>query len=318
MSVKGPGNNTRQQAQMKKQSLREDGSPPVPTKDASSHIVDPQVLAAIELAIQPVLTAQANIQASQRAMSTKLDDALEELTAVRAKVSTLETAAQFSSDRMESLVSTTLPDVTTHITSIANALAMRQLEMDVHQRKWALVIDGVKGVAEEKEYDTRKACLTMADQQLKVPNTKDTGISACHRLSTNANSPIYIRFTDLQQRNSWLSHAKNLAGKNSSISISPDLPPVLRKLKKDLLDQRKKLDENIRKKSSIKYLRQWPFLILKIKDHDDLAPNISKQSIVNEVLGFNAHMEIRESIDVGGEPDKWLVETETKRSILID
>ena len=275
----------------------------MPTEDASSHIVDPQVLAAIELAIQPVLTAQANIQASQRTMNTKLDDALEELMAVRVKVSTLETAAQFSSDRMESLVSTTLPDVTTHITSIANALAMRQLEMDVHQRKWALVIDGVKSVAEEKEYDTGKACLTMADQQLKVPNVKDTRNSTCHRLTTNANSPIYLRFTNLQQRNSWLSHAKNLAGKNSNISISLDLPPVLRKLKKDLLDQRKTLEETLRKKSGIKYLRQWPFLILKIKDHDDRVPNISKQSIVNEVLGFNAHMEIREPINVGDEPE---------------
>ena len=291
---------------MKKQSPREDGSPPMPTENASSHIVDPQVLAAIELAIQSVLTAQANIQASQRAMSTELDDALDELTVVRAKVSTLETAAQFSSDRMESLVSTTLRDLTIHITSIswsiANALAMRQLEMDVHQRKWALVIDGVKGVAEEKEYDTRKACLTMADQQLKVPNVKDTRISACHRLSTNANSPIYLRFTDLQQRNSWLSHAKNLAGKNSSISISPDLPPVLRNLKKDLLDQRKKLEENIRKKSGIKYLRQWPFLILKIKDHDDRVPN--------RCGGSNRNLRTMS--------DKWLVDTETKRSTLID
>ena len=149
--------------------------------------VDPQVLCAIKLAIQPVLDAQAG-------MAKKLDEALEELATVRNKVGDLETAVQHSSDRVDTIVSNTLPAVVQHISSIATALAMRQLDLDVHQRKWGLVIDGVGGAAREKEEDTRTACLALTRDALKIPDAINTRISACHRLSPDANSAIYIPF----------------------------------------------------------------------------------------------------------------------------
>ena len=249
--------------------------------------VDPQVLCAIKLAIQPVLDAQAG-------MAKKLDEALEELATVRNKVGDLETAVQHSSDRVDTIVSNTLPGVAQHISSIATALAMRQLDLDVHQRKWALVIDGVDGAAREKEEDTRTACLALARDALKIPDAINTRISACHRLSPDANSAIYIRFTDLQQRNNWLGNAKNLAGRDTNISISPDIPPVLRQLKKDLLAQRRNLDANKRKHSSIQYIKQWPYMKLKIRNHGDQYPRVSQQTIVKDVLGLNPLVEVLE------------------------
>ena len=109
--------------------------------------------------------------------------------------------------------------------------------------------------------------------------------------SPDAKSAIYIRFTDLQERNDWLSHARNLAGKDSPVSISPDIPPVLRQLKKDLLAQRKDLDLNERRQAGIYFLKQWPFMKLKIKNKPDRLPRISQRVVVEEILGFNPTME---------------------------
>ena len=50
-----------------------------------------------------------------------------------------------------------------------------------------------------------------------------------------------VRFTDLKQRNAWLSGAKHLKNHSDKISISQDLLPVLRALKTELLGQRKDL-----------------------------------------------------------------------------
>ena len=66
----------------------------------------------------------------------------------------------------------------------------------------------------------------------------------------------------------------------------PICPPVLRKLKKDILSQRRELDENIEKKSRIHYLKLRPFVMLKIKDHPDRSPRISQDEIVKDVLGI--------------------------------
>ena len=190
--------------------------------------VDPQVLVAIKIAMQPVLDAQASIAASQNDMSRKLDNVLSELASVSNKVEALETAAQASNDRMDTVVSDALPAIVDRISSVATALAMRQMDLEVHRRKWALVIQGVEGAAKEKEEDTRAACIALARDALKVPNAMSTRVSACHRLSQDADAGIIIRFTDLTERNLWLQHTKNLKGKDKKVKIYPDLPPVLR------------------------------------------------------------------------------------------
>ena len=128
---------------------------------------------------------------------------------------------------MDTVVSDTLPAITDHISSIATALAMRQMDLEVHRRKWALVIQGVEGAAKEKEEDTRAACIALVRDALKVQTAMNTRVSACHSLSQDTDAGIIIRFTDLTERNLWLRHTKNLKGKDTKVTISPDLPPVL-------------------------------------------------------------------------------------------
>ena len=258
--------------------------------------VDPQVLEAIKIAMQPVLDAQASIAASQNDMSRKLDNALSELASVSNKVEALETAAQASSDRMDTVVSDALPAIADRISSVATALAMRQMDLEVHRRKWALVIQGVEGAAKEKEEDTRAACIALARDALKVPNGMNTRVSACHRLSQDADAGIIIRFTDLTERNLWLQHTKNLKGKDTKVTIYPDLPPVLRKLKTDVLAQRKELDPTIRKQSFVKYIKQWPYVRLSIRGQTDRNPRIAQETIVKDILGVHPHVELQEGL----------------------
>ena len=276
------------------QSKAKNGSPADNTRSAASKQgpVDPQVLKAIELAMKPVLDAQVGIAASQKDMSRKLDNALRELASVSNKVEALETAAQASSDRMDKVVADVLPAITDRISSVATALALRQMDLEVHRRKWALVIQGVKGTAKEKEEDTRAACIALARDALEVPNAVSTRVSACHRLSQDQNAGIIIRFTDLAERNLWLQSAKNLKGKDTAVTISPDLPPVLRKLKTDVLAQRKELDPNIRKHSFIKYVKLWPYIKLSIRGQPDRDPRIAKETIVKDILGENPRLEL--------------------------
>ena len=72
--------------------------------------------------------------------------------------------------------------------------------------------------------------------------------------------------------------------KGKDIKIAPVLPPILHQLKTDILNQRKELPLPVRKKSSVRYLKQWPFVKLTIKDEQDLLPRISKKVIVRNFL----------------------------------
>ena len=90
----------------------------------------------------------------------------------------------------------------------------------------ALVIQGVEGAAKEKEEDTRAACIALTRDALKVPNAMNTRVSAYHRLSQDADAGVVIRFTELTERNLWLQHTKNLKGKDTEVTTSPDFPPT--------------------------------------------------------------------------------------------
>ena len=73
----------------------------------------------------------------------------------------VEKSLDFTSRRIDDMYATTFPAITRHIESIATGLAMQTLDLDVHRRKWGLTIQGLKGPSEEKESDTREACVRL-------------------------------------------------------------------------------------------------------------------------------------------------------------
>ena len=110
--------------------------------------------------------------------------------------------------------------------------------------------------------------------------------AACHRLSRSADAGIVMRFRDLGIRNQWLDNAKKLKGYADTISIGPDLPPVLRETKTELLRKRKNLPPDQQKRANIKYLRQWPCLQLAVSTNQTIPHEKKKEAIVAKVLGL--------------------------------
>ena len=165
---------------------------------------------------------------------------------------------------------------------------MQTLDLDMHRRKWSLTINGIKGASGGDDVDTRNACVQLARDHLGIPDADPNDLAACHRLARKEDAGIILRFRDLSRRNEWLFGAKNLKGHSDAISIIPDVPPVLRAVKKDLLQKRKALSPVDRKTAHIRYLRQWPYMELVVGKNRKIRSDIKKDSVVENILGFNA------------------------------
>ena len=192
------------------------------------------------------------------ALRAELDDCLTELETQLNKLSTLHNTCQdiedsinFTSHKVDDLCDTQMPALASHIKKVATALALRTLDLDVHRRKWSLTIQGIKGAAGEEDNDTRKACVDLARDHLGIADASKKDFSACHRLNKRKDAGIIIRLQDLCRRNEWLDGAKKLRSHTEKISISPDLPSVLQSLKTELLQKRKDMSPEQKKKSYI-------------------------------------------------------------------
>ena len=184
----------------------------------------------------------------------------------------------------------TLPGLVAHLNKTVTQLALRDIDLNMHRRKWSVIFQGVSGNANEESDITRRSILAVAKNKLKLKDTRDAPLredqlAACHRLQSASDSAIIARFVDLKQRDRWLSHAKNLAGSN--ISMSVDVPPCLRKAKKELMALRKELAPAEKKKAFIKYLPSWPYLVLHRKDQEPVHHTFSKAQIIEQSLGLS-------------------------------
>ena len=155
---------------------------------------------------------------------------MSELLELQKRVTDLETAVTHTQDRLESTIKHLLPSVTNHLARVTEGLAQQTLQMDVHRRKWNVIIHGIDGPAGEGEEVTRAASIDFARDKLKVADADSTRISACHRLSKKVDAGVIVRFTDLAQRDKWLAGAVHLKNINKKVTVSPDLPPAIRPL----------------------------------------------------------------------------------------
>ena len=237
----------------------------------------------------------------------RMEQQLAMVTDLQAQMTGLESSLQFASKRVDDLCKTSLPALAAHVERVSTALAMQTLDIDVHRRKWALTLQGLKGAAKEDEVDTRAACVKLARDTLEIENASVWDFAACHRLSQKADAGIIVRFNDLSKRNMWLANAKNLRGRANHISMSPDVPPVLRPMKKDLLQKRKDLPPEDKRRSYIRYHRQWPYMDLAVGNNRFVKSDVRKDTIIQSVLGVNAMLSIQE-------PEAWLPKFLSKQS----
>ena len=62
----------------------------------------------------------------------------------------LEKSMEYTSNNQHHLTQNKLPELSSDLEQLASALVLRTLDMEVHSRKWNLIIQGVKGPANEK------------------------------------------------------------------------------------------------------------------------------------------------------------------------
>ena len=246
--------------------------------------VDPKILAAIRQIIREEITPEL------KSLRTSVDD----LVKMQQRIGDLEKAMKDTQDRLEATVKQLLPQITGHLAKLSEGLAQQTLQMDVHRRKWNLIIHGIDGPAGEEEAATRASCTKFARDTLRVADADATRYSACHRLSGTANAGVIVRFCDLAQRDRWLAGAKNLKHVQKRTSISPDLPPVLRPLKNELMLKRSQLTPEEKSKSRVRYIAHWPYVELKVENRQPQRPDTEFSAIATKILGVNPLLVIRE------------------------
>ena len=199
-------------------------------------------------------------------------------------INDIENALEDIGRQIDEFKEKSIPDLEKKYKDITTNICLRNLDLDTHRRKWSLILNGIQGEPGELERDTRTKVREFAKQQLKVTGADTHKFGACHRLSQKENAGIIICFTDLSDRNSWLSNAKNLKNTGSKISVSPDLHPTLRKLKSNILNKRKDLPPEQKRLSQVHYMPRWPYICLKIRGQTTIIPDVTKESIVNSYL----------------------------------
>ena len=224
-----------------------------------------------------------------------IDVQLQQALAIKDTVVAVEKALDHTSQRIDDIYRVSFPALSRQVEQAAVGLALQTLDLDVHRRKWALTIQGLKGEEKEDEKVTRSLCVDLAKQHLGVSDAAGSDLAACHRLNKSAGSGVILRFRDLSQRNEWLTGAKGLRNHADRISVSPDLPPVLRPLKTELLNKRKTLPPEQKARSFIRYLKQWPYIELVCGQEDPIRPLVTKEAIAKEVLGIDPYLVLKKT-----------------------
>ena len=220
-----------------------------------------------------------------------LENRLDTIETKLSEISSIQNTVSENQNKIEKIRTETLPQMSDHMTNLITACAFQSLDLHTHHRKFALTIQGLKGEAGEKPEKTRKAVINLAKTHLKI-QAKEGDFAACHRNGPAASSSIHARFVDLSVRDEYLSNAKKLSkSKEEGISISVDVPPCLRKVKKELLDIRKSFSVERKKRSFVKHLPSWPYfeLIEKVGETGNITTvttkhTFSKESVVLAAL----------------------------------
>ena len=191
---------------------------------------------------------------------SKIEKNIQCIAQMKKDITSLEDSMDFHTKELETVRGSTLPTLVAHLNKVVTAISLQNVDLNMHRRKFQLIIHGIKGPAKEDSGSTRKSLLDMATKRLGVDATAND-LAACHRLTSSKDSGIIARFIDLSERDKWLAKAKKLQGTN--ISMSVDVPPCLRKVKKELLEKRKNLSPETKRRSYIKHLPSWPYLELR-------------------------------------------------------
>ena len=153
-------------------------------------------------------------------------------------------------------------------------LAQEILSLELWGRKWNLTFRGLEGPLEEKPDKTEEVIRKFMSNDLGIPThvAENMLFAAVHRLPSGPpnKKSIIVRFVRLADREKCLQGAYKLR-KGSGIGVSIDLPRILAKERDRLLEMKRNLSNEEKKKAKLIYLKTAPFLKLKYGDKEKLA-----------------------------------------------
>ena len=131
------------------------------------------------------------------------------------------------------------PDIKKSLTSRVENLVLQQLENNLHRRKWALVISGLKARSQGEEVEAQQVMLQFKDHlttQEPMTDSKE-GYAVCMRPLPKppTEAPIYIPFQDLGKRNLRLINTYLKEELNITASPGNNMPIYGRSYKRDML-----------------------------------------------------------------------------------
>ena len=192
------------------------------------------------------------------------------------KTESINFTVQNQNDIIKDITETRLVNIDDKIQEVERSL----LTLEVWGRKWNLVIRGIAGNANESPGVTEDKVRNFFSRDLDL-NTRNMYFAAVHRLPINitafqqganrgSNIPnILVRFMNIHDRDAVMQATMKNLTSGSGMSVVPDLPPQVNKLRQNLLLRRKSMSAEDKKKVKLVYMKTHPFVALKQKKTKD-------------------------------------------------
>ena len=134
--------------------------------------IDAGILAAIKVVVREemgVISARLD----------NIDKTLIKLVEVQQRLVEVEEGLQFTSERLNTLAAEVIPAMADHMAQITESLAHQTLQIDVHRRKWNIIIHGIEGPAGELEHATRAKCINTYCEYIITQRNFSIGVEDC-------------------------------------------------------------------------------------------------------------------------------------------
>ena len=181
------------------------------------------------------------------------------------KIEQIEHSLEFAHSEIRDVHEKCVPNLEEKIQDVENSV----LKLELWGRKWNLIVRGIDGNLRETTVMTENKVKQFFLNKLNVEKAKvdQMNFQAVHRIPSGDETKraIIVRFVSLIDRDMVLSHAIKNLKKGCGFSVVTDLPKPLVDRRFKLLEERKTMSEDDRKKTKIVYLREPPFIILKTK-----------------------------------------------------
>ena len=186
--------------------------------------------------------------------------------ALEKKVDLIENSVEFVNSEIHDMHNKHIPNLESKI----EKEEIERIKLEIWGRKWNIILRGIKGAVIERELPkvTEARVREFLNKVLKIDEVraKTMLFTAVHRLPSGEDDRrnIILRLSSLIDRDDILQAATKLEP-GSGYSAVPDLPPALATRRGKLLNERREMSEESKKRCKLVYLKDPPFVKLVMK-----------------------------------------------------